>query len=303
MPDTFWTIWHLTIYSGFAALAATLLGAVAWNRPRAGSWRAAIPPGYGWAVMGVPIFALSGIGDALWHTLFGVEASTDALLSPTHLLAGVAAALMVTGPFRADAYRTAVGVNIGRGWPRMLSLILFFAQLQFFTQFAGPYADVIAGGLRGNYDTLERQFLGAYLYSALLVGILLVALRRPPLPFGALTLMLGGTSAAMVTMVGDWPMHVQLTQVGIAVAAGIVADALLLRLRPSYQRVGALRAASFAVPASLFAIYLLVAIARFGTWYSVHAITGLILVSGMVGLLLSYVALPPRGAGEIPRAD
>lgn len=298
LPDTFWTIWHLAIYSGFAALAATILGAVAWSRPSAGTWRTAIPPGYGWAVAGVPLFALGAIGDALWHTLFGIEASTDALFSPSHLTLGAAAVLMITAPFRADAHRLAESSSVGRGWPRMLSLILLFAQLQFFTQFAGPYAGVIGGGLRGSYDILEREFLGAYLFAALLVGILLVALRRPPLPLGALTLMLGGTSTAVVLMVGDRPMHLQLTQIGIAVAAGVFGDALLLRLRPSYQRVGALRAVTFAVPASFFAIYLFVVIVRVGTWYTVHAITGLVLVSGIVGLLLSYVVVPPKVVGE-----
>ena len=94
----------------------------------------------------------------------------------------------------------------------------------------------------------------------------------------------------------------QLTQIGIAVAAGLAGDALLLRLRPSYQRTGALRATTFALPASFFAIYLLVVIARFGTWYSVHAVTGLVLVSGLAGLLLSYVALPPRMVRDLPEA-
>lgn len=288
---------------GVAALAATLLGAVAWNRGAAGgSWRSAISAGYGWAVAGVPLFALSGIGDALWHALFGIEGSTDALLSPSHLLAGIATVLMITAPLRAEGHRMAAGSSSGRGWPRMLSLTLLFAELQFFTQFAGPYADVIAGGLRGSYDILERQLLGAYIFATLLVGTTLVALRRPPLPLGALTLMLGGTGAATVLMVGEWPMHVLLTQIGVAVTAGIVADALLLRMRPSYERVAALRAVSVAVPASFFAIYLVVVIIRFGTWYTVHAVTGLVLMSGLIGLLLSYLAVPPKIVRELPEA-
>lgn len=57
---------------------------------------------------------------------------------------------------------------------------------------------------------------------------------------------------------------------------------------------------TFAVPASFFAIYLFVVIIRAGTWYTVHAITGLVLGSGLVGLLLSYVALPPR-VGELSK--
>ena len=43
-------------------------------------------------------------------------------------------------------------------------------------------------------------------------------------------------------------------------------------------------------------------IARFGTWYLVHAVTGLVLVSGIVGLLLSYLAVPPKIVGNQPEA-
>lgn len=57
---------------------------------------------------------------------------------------------------------------------------------------------------------------------------------------------------------------------------------------------GAPSGVTFAVPASFFAIYLFVVIIRVGTWYTVHAITGLVLGSSLVGLLLSYVALPPK---------
>lgn len=50
--------------------------------------------------------------------------------------------------------------------------------------------------------------------------------------------MLGGTAAAVVLMVGDRPIHLQVTEIGMAVAAGIVADASLRRLRPSHERSG-----------------------------------------------------------------
>ena len=46
LPDSFWTIWHAAFYSGYAASAAVILGAIARARPQAASWRAAIPAGY-----------------------------------------------------------------------------------------------------------------------------------------------------------------------------------------------------------------------------------------------------------------
>src|SRR5438128_3405002 len=75
LPDSFWTIWHAAFYSGFAACATVILGAVVLAKPRAGSWRAAIPAGYEYAVAGVVIFAVGGAFDTLWHTIFGIELS------------------------------------------------------------------------------------------------------------------------------------------------------------------------------------------------------------------------------------
>jgi len=37
------------------------------------------------SLLGVAIFGLSGGVDFLWHSLFGFEVDTEALLSPTHL--------------------------------------------------------------------------------------------------------------------------------------------------------------------------------------------------------------------------
>jgi hypothetical protein len=48
-------------------------------------WLQAIPTGYEPSVMGLAIFGVSGIGDLTWHLIFGIERSTEALLSPTHL--------------------------------------------------------------------------------------------------------------------------------------------------------------------------------------------------------------------------
>src|SRR5205809_5992402 len=58
LPDSFWTIWHAAFYSGYAASAAVIFGAIARARPQATSWRAAIPAGYEAAVVGVFVFGV-----------------------------------------------------------------------------------------------------------------------------------------------------------------------------------------------------------------------------------------------------
>src|ERR1700687_3189355 len=86
LPDSFWTIWHAAFYSGYAAAAAVIFGAIARARPQSPTWRAAIPSGYEAAVAGVFVFGFGGAFDMAWHTIFGIELSTDALLSPSHLV-------------------------------------------------------------------------------------------------------------------------------------------------------------------------------------------------------------------------
>ena len=44
---------------------------------------------------------MGGVGDLLWHQVFGIEQGIAALLSPTHLLLFTGVALILLAPFRA----------------------------------------------------------------------------------------------------------------------------------------------------------------------------------------------------------
>ncbi|HSE45781.1 MAG TPA: hypothetical protein VLA89_10700 [Gemmatimonadales bacterium] len=46
----------------------------------------ALPVGYGLSGLGALIFAAGGMTDLIWHTIFGIEAHVEALLSPTYLV-------------------------------------------------------------------------------------------------------------------------------------------------------------------------------------------------------------------------
>lgn len=291
LPDSFWTIWHAAFYTGFAACAAVILGGVARNRPNAASWRAAIPAGYQWAVLGVFVFGVAGVFDMIWHTIFGIELSTDALLSPSHLALGTGAALMVSGPFVA-ATRRSVGRGLLAQLPAVISLTFLFGTFTFFSLFAGPYSGVIGTGPRPNDATLVRALLGMYLFSALVVGCALVALRRGTLPVGALTVMLGLNAVAMILMRGHAPFDVQVTFMLVAIAAGAIGDLLLWRLRPSDARPLQLHVFAFVLPAAYLAIYLTVVVLRVGSGWTVHELTGMVTLCGIVGLLVSLVAAP-----------
>ena len=122
--ETFFTPWHAVLYSGFLAVAATLViktirnwklaapGDMASGAPpslvtcisntgRGLSFLESVPAGYELSLLGVGIFAVSGVGDLTWHLLFGIERSVDALLSPTHLGLALGVGLALSGPLRA----------------------------------------------------------------------------------------------------------------------------------------------------------------------------------------------------------
>lgn len=290
LPDSFWTVWHAAFYSGYGAATTVLLGAVARARPQASSWRDAIPAGYGAAAVGVFVFAVGGVFDMVWHTLFGIETSTDALLSPSHLILGTGIALIVSGPLRAACYRTAQSrIGFVAQLPAVLSLTALLSLFTFFSLFAGPYSAVIGTGPRPGETTLVRALLGMYLFSALVVGLALVALRRGTLPVGSMTVMLGLNGVAMILMRGHSTLQTQVTFSAVAVGAGLVADLLLWRLRPSIDRVLALRAFAFLVPVAYFALYLAAVIVTVGSGWTVHALSGMVLLSGVIGLLVSIL--------------
>lgn len=98
--ETFFTPWHAVLYSGFLATGGWITWTACRARRRGGSW-ATVPAGYGLAACGVVVFAVAGLGDMLWHVVFGIERDLAALLSPTHLGLFVGMLLIVTAPLRS----------------------------------------------------------------------------------------------------------------------------------------------------------------------------------------------------------
>ncbi|HEU5110729.1 MAG TPA: hypothetical protein VFT95_19485, partial [Micromonosporaceae bacterium] len=100
--DGFFTLWHGLLYSGFAATAAWTFWLAYQRRDRFPRWWVdGWPAGYRVGAVGVGIFLLAGLFDMVWHTVFGIEVTIDALLSPSHLMLCVGSVLLLTSPFRS----------------------------------------------------------------------------------------------------------------------------------------------------------------------------------------------------------
>lgn len=312
--ESFFTPWHAALYSGFMAVAAVLIGATVRNRSRGFIGTRAIPAGYEQSVLGVVIFAVGGIADMLWHVVFGIEIDLEALLSPTHLLLASGGVLIVSGPFRAAWLEQRDPQRSLRGYfPILLSMTLLLAVLGFMSQYMHPFGTTWAAGTRGqewlgevgqarvsgftieSYFTFFSQLAtigGIILQTAVFVGLVLLAIRRWTLPPGSLSMLLIVSVTMMTLMRNRFIAPGPLPMIAVAALTGAAADVLLMKLRPSPERPGAMRWFAFTVPVVLYATYFGALALTTGTWWSVHLWTGAIVLAGLVGLLMSFLVVP-----------
>lgn len=290
--ESFFTPWHGVLYSGFLAAAAFITLTLLANHHRGSPWSAALPPGYGLSMIGVLIFTAGGIGDLVWHTVLGIEADLDALLSPTHLILAVGGVLIGSGPFRAEWRRNQphAALTLIEGLPMLLSLTFFLSVLTFFTQFAHPFVHLWPAGARPQ-GTFFPQALGIasiVLQTALLMGPILLTVRRWTLPFGSLLLIVVLNAALMCVLEGQYHL------LSVGLLAGLLADVFYKLLQPSAARPAAFHVFAFVVPAALYGVYFVVLAVTSDIWWSIPFWSGAIVLAGMVGWLLSYLIIPPR---------
>jgi hypothetical protein len=296
--ETFLTPWHGILYSGLAAAGAVLIPPYSRNLISGSHWTRALPHGYMLSLLGFIIFAMGGGFDFAWHTLFGFEADEEALLSPAHLLLATGGVLLTSGPLRAAMQQRVAGVR--QPWhallPALLSLLTVFSLLTFFTQYANAFthANIIAGGgpEGETYFWNVAGITSVLVPAGLMMGVILLAIRHWELPTGSLTLLLT-INAGLMFILGSsyagqhWPVLLA------AVAGGILADVLLALLKPAVTRVWALRVFSFATPFSFFLLYFGALIVSNGIWWRIHMWLGVPVLAGVVGLMLSYLSIPP----------
>jgi hypothetical protein len=281
--ESFFTPWHALLYSGFLATSAYLV----WHMVRGGrswwSWRDSRPSSYHWSIAGVTLFMVAGVGDMLWHEIFGIEVGTEALVSPTHLLLAIGAGMIVTGPLRACWQRSDQVLDL----PSVLSAGLTLSLLTFFTVYSHPFVR-----LSGSTNA-ENSFglTGILLQSLLVCGLVLMMLVRFRLLPGTLTFIFG-LSALFLSL-----MEYTYVMVLVGLAVGITGDVLVRWLNPAPHRVMQFRVFACSLPVVFWIGYFAALLATDGIAWTIHLWTGAIVQAGIFGWLLSYLVVPPGREG------
>ncbi len=310
--DSFFTQAHAIAYAGGTACAVFLLF-LARRRQQAGArGRRMFGSGLESAYLGLGVYVAGGVGDLAWHTNFGIEQELKILFSPTHLLLLSAMVMLGFGPIRAAWMATDLTeqtkdqfVGLRTFWPVALAAGVLIAILNIFFTYASPFEQPI---FTAQLPALFSQFaqvlhvsssMGVFIHTAVFFGILLLLARRWSLPLGTFTL-------AFLVMFGsmyvyfDW--EVRRTAVA-ALLGGVACDVLNLALGVARNRRLRFRLLGFAAPILFWVVYLLVTKDGEPITWSTEQWTGTIAWTGLIGLAMTMVLLPPIGqpAGYLDR--
>jgi hypothetical protein len=226
-PETFFTPWHLLLYSGFGA-AVVYSGWMGVRDARRG-----IKPVVGddrLTTLGVVVFGIGAGGDFLWHTLIGIEVDLEGLISPTHLSLMIGGLLMVTLPVRSalahddEVAPLPVVASIGLA----LGVAAFFLMYLMPWDAAYAYEHAYTEGSRTADFHAVVGMATVIVTTAMFLGSTLWAARRWRLPVGAATATYSAVAFGVAALNG---FDVRLSILA-GTAAGIVVDALLANRRP-----------------------------------------------------------------------
>ncbi len=306
-PETFFTPWHGILYTGFIAVTGWVVWLIVRRRPRAQTLRESVPVGYETAVAGILVFMAGGVGDGLWHSLFGIEVSIDALLSPTHLLLLLGALLIVSGPLRSRWQDVEYDPKrLDRFLPPVIAVTMGAAELGFFFQYVDglstrfmqvPYLP----GPEEGYFELVAGLSSILITTVILVGGLLLLLRRWTIPPGTALVLFTVFGALMELLEGyDFPEDL------IApVIAGVAAEVMLFWVTPRLRQDVGVRLLAFVVPVVMWVTRFIVFEQFSDIAWPVSVWTGTIFFAGLAGVGLSILSNPPSAhsvpVGELTR--
>jgi hypothetical protein len=287
--ESFFTPWHGLLYSGWLASAAWIYV----NRDR---------PGYRLGLIGAVGFGMGGAFDLIWHTLFGIEATAVALISPPHLWLLASHLLIISTPLRA-AWMSDLPRKLEwrRFAPIALSVLGIVMALSFMLMYETPFNDWLPSDRfeRGGFApaSLERvaqkSGLAVFFVSTMLyVGPLLALLKRWRPPFGTATLAIGVPAVGLMLI--D-PLLLGAPTLALSgIGMGFLADLLIAAFDPSPERPRALLAFGAISPIPLAGLSLLAIAVEWGLGWGINLVTGSLVLTALTGLGLALMIVAPE---------
>lgn len=287
-PETFFSPWHGVLYSGVGA-------AVAYFGFREYVLRKPAVVSDTLLTVGFVIFAIGAGLDFVWHEIFGIEADLEALMSPTHLMLLTGGTLMLSYPARAAAARDeSRTVSLGTFLPVVASLTLTAMLVMFFTQYFAAFDwRALFVAEPGEKELWEIAGIGSvFVTNAIMLGATFVAVRRWDTPIGTFAILYGAMAFGVAGMDEFRPWR----HVPAMILAGLVADLLARRLRPSVDRRNQTVAFAMIVPFAIWSLWLVALHLTAGVRWSVDLWAGMVYLAVLEGLGLAVLAFP-EGAG------
>lgn len=293
--NTFFTPWHAVMYSGFGAVMALTIGTWFVNMRRGYDWQHVMPNGYELSLIGIGVFGIGGVGDMIWHTLFGIEINIQAAFSPTHQLLIIAEVLLGFGPLRSAMRKVDAPNNLKTFIPVALSMAVslgaVFLEYQGMNLIVQTYPTVakLPATLREDQLYQVAGVASGILMSVSLMGLIFLMIRRwgAKLPFGLFTLVFTLLGVALATQRDTYVLALAM------LLGGLTADLGILWLRPSEERRREVRVIAIIVPMVLFISYMLILAFTSEIWWSIHTVGGVVVSATLASLALSYLAFLP----------
>ena len=132
--DSFWSSAHIMMYAGLTGLGAFIGLVFVKRQPRGKKLNIsleAVPYGYGLALVALPLAALGGPGDFIWHAIYGFENQIDAPFSPTHQMLFLAGGLLGGIGLASTWHRAGRNVGMKVLWPAIVSATAVLAMVSF----------------------------------------------------------------------------------------------------------------------------------------------------------------------------
>ena len=328
--DNFFSPPHIAMYLGLIGIGVWI--AIVLLRYQKGleqlDW-SAVPRGYRLAFAALPLAAIAGPLDFIWHEAYGFENQIDSTFSPPHQGLFYAGAMLAAIPAASAWQRRWSAPPLRCFWPVVFSVTSVIAAMLFVVHQLLPFyggAGVVAtegfqDDIAGRADafspgadavhteglsqalthygddafpfyffSVHTAVAGILLFTIAFMGAILLMRRRWQIPAGSLTIM--GTFLALL-----WPMLSEYREAELIpalVLAGVVGDLLLARF-------GATRIRLFAVllPPVLWAIFFLcVEFLQDGLGWEPTLWVGLLATTAGLGYAMSLLVFPPYNTVE-----